>query len=120
MKLATCVAVLLAWLGIAAPAFAHGFMDRSSPAAGSTVHGSPEEVKLSFSQAVEPAFCTVQVVDGNGKQVDRKDKRADASDPTLLRVSLQPLAPGTYRVTWRVLSKDGHVTKGSFTFDVAP
>jgi len=30
------------------------------------------------------------------------------------------LAPGTYKVTWRVLSVDAHVTEGDFTFDVAP
>jgi methionine-rich copper-binding protein CopC len=120
MKLAACIVALLGGLGIAAPACAHGFIDRSSPAAGSTVRGSPAEVKIWFSQAVEPAFSTLQVVDKNGEQVDRKDKRADPGDPTLLRVSLPPLTPGTYRVNWRVLSKDGHVTKGEFTFNVAP
>ena len=30
------------------------------------------------------------------------------------------LAPGTYRVTWRAVSVDTHVSKGEFTFDVAP
>jgi len=38
----------------------------------------------------------------------------------LLRVSLPVLPPGAYRVTWRVLSVDAHVTEGDFTFDVAP
>jgi len=120
MKLAACVLALFVGVGCAAPAAAHGFMDHSSPAAGSTVHGPPEVVTLSFSQAVEPAFSTLQVIDKDGKQVDRKDKRADVVDPTLLRVSLPPLAPGTYRVIWRVLYKDGHVTRGSFTFEVTP
>ena len=39
---------------------------------------------------------------------------------TVLLVSLPQLAPGTYKVTWRVLSVDTHVTEGDFTFDVAP
>jgi hypothetical protein len=38
----------------------------------------------------------------------------------LLRVSLPKLVPGTYRVTWRVLSVDTHVTEGDFTFAVVP
>jgi methionine-rich copper-binding protein CopC len=42
------------------------------------------------------------------------------TDRTLLRISLPPLAPGKYRVTWRVLSVDTHVATGEFTFDVAP
>lgn len=105
----------------AAPAaFAHAYLDRTVPEAASTVRGSPAEVKLWFSHALEPAFSTVRVVDRNGRQVDRKDKRIDARETTLLRVSLLPLPPGSYRVIWRVLSADGHVTRGDFGFEVAP
>ena len=42
----------------------------------------------------------------------------DPSNPLLLRASLQPLEPGIYTVVWRVLSVDGHVTEGRFTFRV--
>jgi methionine-rich copper-binding protein CopC len=35
-------------------------------------------------------------------------------------VSVPPLAAGTYKVLWRVLSVDGHLTEGEFTFQVAP
>jgi methionine-rich copper-binding protein CopC len=31
---------------------------------------------------------------------------------------LRPLEHGTYTVNWRVLSVDGHVTEGRFTFQV--
>jgi copper resistance protein C len=119
LKPAAYIVALLAGLGTS-KAFAHSTMERTVPAARSTVHGSPAEVKLWFSQALEPAFSTVRVVDKDGKQVDRKDKRVAAGDAPLLRVSLTPLAPGTYRVIWRALSADGHVTRGDFTFDVAP
>jgi methionine-rich copper-binding protein CopC len=44
----------------------------------------------------------------------------DPSDNSLLRLSVRPLRPGTYRVKWRVLSIDSHVTEGDFTFNVAP
>ena len=118
-KEAACIVALLAAVGTSA-AFAHTLLDRSVPAADSVVHGPPAEVKLWFSQALEPAFSTLRVVDKNAKQVDQKDKRVDAGDATLLRVSLHPLAPGTYRVIWRVLSADGHVSKGDFTFGVVP
>ena len=92
----------------------------ASRAPGSTVHGSPAEIKLWFSHALEPAFSTVRVVDRGGRQVDRKDKQVDAGEAKLLKVSLPPLAPGAYRVIWRVLSADGHVTRGEFGFEVAP
>jgi methionine-rich copper-binding protein CopC len=120
MKAAANIVALLAALLSAPEAHAHAFLDRAAPAVGSTVRGPPAEVKLWFTQELEPAFSTVRVLDKNGKQVDRLDKLVDRSDATLLRVSLPPLAPGTYRVMWRVLSVDTHVTEGDFTFEVAP
>ena len=105
---------------LAAPAGAHAVLDQTVPASRSTVHASPKEVTLKFSQRLEPAFSGVQVFDGKGKRVDADDSRVDGADPTLVRVSVPALTPGRYRVSWRVLSIDTHVTKGEFTFDVAP
>ena len=90
------------------------------PAVGSAVHGSPAQVRLSFTQELEPAFSTVQVLDRDGKRVDKGDAQVDHVDATRLVVSLPQLGPGTYRITWRVLSVDTHVTEGDFTFDVTP
>lgn len=99
---------------------AHAFLDHATPAVGSSVRSSPAQVKLWFTQRLEPAFSTVRVFDRNGKQVDKGDSQVDRADATLLQVSLPKLAPGKYRVKWRVLSVDTHVTEGDFTFDVAP
>lgn len=106
--------------GLMAEAQAHAFLDHASPAVGSTVHGSPPQAMLWFTQELEPAFSTIRVLDRTGRRVDKKDGRVDASDRTLLRVSLPSLPPGTYRVIWRVVSVDAHVTQGDFTFDVVP
>jgi hypothetical protein len=104
----------------ASTAWAHAFLDHATPAVGSTVHASPQQVNVWFTQRLEPAFSTAQVFDAGGKRVDKADAHVDPTDPALLIVTLPPLAPGTYRVTWRVLSVDTHVTEGDFTFDVAP
>ena len=55
-----------------------------------------------------------------GKQVDKDDSQVDPEDGKQIDVSLPELAPGTYRVHWRVLSVDSHVNEGNFTFDVHP
>jgi methionine-rich copper-binding protein CopC len=107
-------------LAPAPAALAHAFLDHAKPAVGSTVHGPPPELRVWFTQRLEPAFSTVRVVDRTGKQVDKGDVRVDPADATLLVVSLPPLAPGSYKVIWRVVSVDTHVTEGDFTFDVAP
>jgi copper resistance protein C len=99
---------------------AHAFLDHATPAVGSAVRASPAQVKLWFTQQLEPEFSTVRVSDRSGKQVDKGDTHVDRVDATLLHVSLPQLAPGAYRVTWRVVSVDTHVTEGDFTFDVVP
>jgi copper resistance protein C len=103
---------------MATPAGAHAFLDHAAPAVGSTVHAPPSQVRLWFTQELEPAFSTAHVSDSTGKRVDQSDARVDGSDPALLTVSVPALVPGRYRVTWRVLSVDTHVTEGDFSFDV--
>ncbi len=119
MKLRLAVAFACA-MSASSAAIAHAFLDHAAPAVGSQMRGSPPSVTLWFTQELEPAFTTLKVLDAQGRQVDRGDKSVDARDPAVVRVSLSPLAPGTYRVVWRALSVDAHVTEGDFTFTVVP
>ena len=108
-------------IGVASvTALAHAFLDHAVPAVGSTVHAAPRSVRLWFTERLEPAFSRVRVFDASGKPVDGGDSHVDASDPSILSVALPPLPAGSYRVAWRVVSADTHVTEGDFTFDVAP
>ena len=106
-------------LAVVTGASAHAFLDRAEPRVGATVHTPPAQVTLWFTERLEPAYSRVKVVDGSGRQVDNADGAVDATDRRVLRASLTTLAPGTYRVIWRVLSVDTHVTEGDFTFSVA-
>jgi methionine-rich copper-binding protein CopC len=118
-RLVFCV-VLAAACTTCTPAAAHAFLDRAMPAVGSTVHVPPRTVRLSFSEALEPAFSRVNVEDSAGKVVDAGDGHVDAADRTILMVGVPSLPPGTYRVRWRVVSIDTHVTEGDYTFTIAP
>ena len=89
-----------------------------NPAVGSTVQTSPSEVRIRFTENIEPAFSSIQVFDASGKEVDKRDLHLDRSDHALLHVSLPRLGAGTYKVVWRVVSVDTHVTNGNFTFRV--
>jgi len=101
-----------------ATAFAHAFPNRSIPAAGSRMAQSPTEIRIWFTQKLEPAFSHIEVLDASGARVDRDDAKVDAQDATLLHVSVKPLAAGTYKVVWHVVSVDTHPTEGSFSFAV--
>jgi copper resistance protein C len=96
-------------------AYAHAFLDHASPLVGSTVATAPRELALTFTQNLEAAFSSVQVTDANGGRVDSGKPQISGNT---MRVGLESLPQGTYRVRWHVLSVDTHKTEGSFTFQV--
>ena len=110
------LALLLIVVAGSATLEAHAFLKTSEPRVGSTVQGSPGEIRIWFTEKIEPAFSAIQVFDASGKQVDKRDVHLDRSNQALLRVSLPPLPAGIYKVVWRVVSVDTHVTNGSFRF----
>ncbi len=97
-----------------APANAHAFLDHANPRVGSTVRSAPSAVTLWFSQKLEPSFSSAQVTDASGARVDQ-GARVEGMQ---IHLSVRSLAPGTYKVHWKVLSVDTHTTQGSFSFRV--
>ncbi len=96
----------------------HAVLQRAEPRVESTLKRAPDEIKLYFTERLEPAYSSVRVVNDQNVQVDRRDSRVDRSNPALLRATLPRLPPGTYKVIWRVLSIDADVTEGGFTFRI--
>jgi copper resistance protein C len=97
---------------------AHAFLKDADPGVGSTIQTPPSEVRIRFTENIEPAVSSIRVFDASGKEVDKHDLQLDRSDHALLHVSLPQLAAGIYKVVWRVVSVDTHVTNGSFAFRV--
>lgn len=95
---------------------AHAFPDHAEPQVGAVITISPARVRIWFDSILEPLFSTLQVRNTSDQQVDRGDGHVDESDKTLLEGSLPPLSPGTYRVFWSVVARDGHRTQGDYTF----
>lgn len=115
--------ILIACVLALAPvsALAHAHMDQSKPASGSTVAASPNEVSVSFTEAVEPKFSSIVVQDAKGVAVQVGKAEGGAGNTAELKVKLKPsLPPGVYTVIWKILSVDTHRTEGSFRFTVKP
>jgi copper resistance protein C len=112
------IGFFLIFLAESARLEAHAFLKDAEPGVGSTVQTSPSELRIRFTENVEPAFSSIQVLDASGKEVDKRDVHLDRSDGALLHVSLPRLNAGVYKVVWRVVSVDTHVTNGNFTFRV--
>jgi methionine-rich copper-binding protein CopC len=107
-------------LFIARTVAAHAFLDHADPEVGSRIRNAPTAVRAWFTERLEPAFCRLQVFDGSGTEIDRRDMTADAANGAELKVSLPVLKPGKYKVVWHAVSIDTHSTNGEFTFEVAP
>jgi methionine-rich copper-binding protein CopC len=112
------LAVAAVTLSAASGAQAHAFLDHASPAVGSSVPTAPALVTLWFTQELEPAFINVTVTNEAGQRVDLGNAKIPPGGPAELQVGLKPLPPGTYLVSWHVVSVDTHPTEGTFTFDV--
>jgi len=112
------MASVLSLLGVAAGA--HAFLTRAVPPAGAIVPDAPREVRLTFSEGIEPAFSRIELATADGQPVGTAPATVDPRDNTQLVVALPPLVPGRYRVKWRVVSVDTHPTEGDYTFEIRP
>jgi len=97
---------------------AHAYPDHADPKVGASITAPPSVVRIWFDNDLEPLFSSIHVQDQSGKNVDKGDSRVSVSDPTLLEVSVPLLPPGTYRVLWDVVARDGHRTMGNFSFTI--
>lgn len=107
---------VLATTGVAA-AVVHAALLRSEPTAGSTVPSAPAEVRLWFSEPVEPAPDPLIVLDPRGVRVD-EDARVSPEDATRLEARVRDAGAGSYTVRWHVVSEDGHVISGAHLYHV--
>jgi len=100
---------------------AHAQLRASDPPVGGAVGVSPRQIRLSFSEGIEPAFSGVAVTDAAGKPVSTAPLALDPADHKQVIIVLPAaLAPGSYKVAWHVVSVDTHKTQGDFGFTVKP
>lgn len=99
-------------------AHAHAILVKADPDKESELAKPPMEVHLTFNDAVGDDYLALAVINAEGKRVDQHDVKLDFSDRSQLRATVLPLAPGRYTVRYRVLSADGHVVSGKYSFSI--
>ncbi len=116
LKTATSLAFALA----ATSAFAHAQLEKATPAIGSTVL-PPSEIRLEFSEGVEPKFTKVTLTGPDGGAAPVGAARTESGNQAVLIVPIsKPLSAGVYTVRWQAVSVDTHHTQGTFEFTVKP
>ena len=117
-------AIVIAIAGVlpAQTAFAHAELISSNPEANSVIGAAPEFVSLTFSDKLiqiegEEASNQIEVVNSANDRVDNADYQVTGE---VLTVSLKPgLADDAYKITYRVVSADGHPIEGVIEFEVS-
>lgn len=116
MSLKLTIAALVALVGVDA-ASAHALLESASPPVGGSV-SAPSEIRITFSEGVEPKFSGVALSGLSGAAPVGKPSLAPGDDKTLVVKIGRKLAPGAYTVKWRAVSVDTHHTQGNFDFTV--
>ncbi|AIY39418.1 Copper resistance protein CopC [Collimonas arenae] len=102
-------------------ALAHAHLKVEVPAHDTVVATAPATLRLEFSEALELAFSGVALSDAKGNSIATGAvSLAPESNKTLLVPLSGHLAAGVYTVSWHALSRDGHKTKGRYSFTVQP
>jgi methionine-rich copper-binding protein CopC len=110
LALAVGVALLLG----AAPAWAHSKLEASNPADGASVATPPSTVSLTFDEDVQAGFTVMTLIGPDGKDYHSGD--VTETDETI-KVDALPLGPaGVYQIGYRVVSADGHPVSGKTSF----
>jgi copper transport protein len=108
--------------GDGAVVLAHSQMLASAPSPGAVLARPPAEIRLVFSEPLEPGYSSLDLLDAYGVKILRGLGQPDPADP---RVLVAPMPPGRlaaralYGVSWRTLSAaDGHWARGTFSFGI--
>ncbi|WP_181276144.1 copper resistance CopC family protein [Brevibacterium oceani] len=111
-------AVLVAAMSVFAfaPAVsAHDQLVSSNPEDGAELDRQPEWLEMTFSGNIQEVGSEVTVV-VDGKDVSAGELTVEGKK---LSVALpDDLKPGDYKVTWRVVSQDGHPISGDYSFTI--
>jgi copper transport protein len=102
---------------MSASAFAHAYLQKTDPPAGSTLAHAPDLVHFYFSEDVDAQFTQMTFFDSNGHKL--ADLPLIHRSPLQIDAPLPSIKEGTYTIAWRILSAvDGHTTVGTFPFRV--
>lgn len=105
--------LLLAALASATTAFAHASLLSTLPRDGDVLKGAPEKVSLTFNEAVSPLVFRLIRPDG-----ERIELAAETRGSSVEAALPEGLADGSYALSYRVVSEDGHPVGGTIVFSI--
>lgn len=104
-------------LMLPALAWGHGMLVGSAPMQGAVMKTPPHQIRLKFSEALEPALVKLRL-EKEGALVELGTAPEVSKDSKRLTQKVGELPPGKYVIIWDVVSRDSHRTQGEIHFRV--
>lgn len=110
------IAVVFVMLGLLAPTVsAHALIDATSPEEGVVLRSAPRQNVIEFNEGVSIGSGAVRLLDPSGTEV--AGLSSEVVDGTTIVTELPELdQQGSYTVSWRAVSADGHPISGAYLF----
>ncbi len=102
--------------GAAISLWAHAILMQSTPQLNSTVKGPDVDINLRFNVRIDGGRSRVLLVLPDGKASTLK--LTGQATPDTLQTHATGLQPGAYKLQWKVLASDGHMSSGNIPFTV--
>ena len=106
--------LLLSVLGPARAVAAHAALVEMSPAAESTLEKAPTEVRLTFTEGVSATPDSIRLFDPAAQELTGIEAVGAGAEVTAPLPVLE--RTGSYTVSWKVVSADGHPIRGAYLF----
>jgi copper transport protein len=111
-RLAAAVLLTILLAAASEGAHAHAVLEESTPADGAALESAPDRVTLRFNEPVR--VMSLRLVDESGQATPLAQD--PETPPDRVEAPLPLLSPGSYVVSWRLLSLDGHPVGGAAFF----
>ena len=101
---------------VTTPLWAHAVLMDSTPKMNSTVKGPDIPIRLKFNVRVDGKRSRLQLTNPDGSTTTLEAPKQTA--PDTVESHANGLKPGDYKLEWRALASDGHMSKGEVDFTV--
>lgn len=99
-------------------AHAHAKVETAEPKADSELSQPPKEIRLHFSDTLEPAFTKIALLDAKNVAIKLPKAVVDKADGKTVSAQLPVLGSGQYLVRWSTMTRDSHKVRGEYRFKV--
>lgn len=110
------VALCATWWALAGTVAAHATLVEMSPGAEERLDAPPSELRLTFSEQIAATSDSIRVFDPSSRELSGIEAVASGA---VLTAALPDISEqGSYTVSWKVVSADGHALRGGYLFHV--